>query len=181
MFALLSAQTVKTPPVGSAARTAIIDAIRPYAFKKNVAKRIFNVRFIRSDGTAAVVRCAPVGEHDAGWSARFNVTGDLSTFFLRKRANRWRLLGSVADFHEGGLISVYDLRPLRALRFPMRLLAGSDDPGHATAAKGSYLFAFDERFAPMPITANQADALARAKDNPKLNGRHAQINRFRKA
>lgn len=170
---------ITTPAAGSATRAAILDAIRPHAFRPGAARREFNVSFIRSDGTAAVVRCAPTGEHDAAWSSRFNVTGDLSTFFLRRRAKGWRLLGSVADFHEGGLISIYDLRPLGPLRFPMRLLAGSDDGGHAIAAKGRYLFAFDERFRPMPITPAQAATVARAKDNAKLDGRYAQINQFR--
>lgn len=170
---------VATPAPGSRQRTAILDAVRPYAFKRDAAGRKFNVQQIRTDGTAAIVRCAPADEDEATWSDRFSVEGDLTTFFLRRRSGGWRLLGSLPDFHEGGAISVYDLRALKRMRFPMRLLIGSDDPGLARAAGGRYLFALDERLRPMPITASEADRLARAKSNPKLHGRYAQITRFR--
>lgn len=181
--ALLTLQSPKisAPPAGSATRTAMLDAIRPHAFKRGAAHQKLTVNLIRTDGTAAVVRCAPADEDQAAWSPRFNATGDLSTFFLRKRAGRWRLLGSLNDFHEGGMISVYDLRGLRPFGFPKRLLTGLPDEWPKLLAKGRDLFAFDESNRPTPITPAEADALARARNDPKVRGRDAQIARFRPA
>ena len=139
VLAVLAADKITYPAMGSPLRKQILDSIRPYTYVKDLTKVKFIVPHMAVKGKLALVQCM-AEDPDAIDEGPFVTEGELTACFVAMSGSKWKPIGFIRDPHEGispGRSYVVDLRKASKLGFTKSMFPPkADDMSKALSILG---------------------------------------------